>query len=151
MLRPVRAQQDPTSRLDLAVARLPLLDKGDGQREIRIGRALLGAIDHGSRRDELRDVDRIDCVIRQILAGNPVDRRVEVRSSMLAETNVVPVPSRPAFVVARHLLQSERRALSQLGRQHDDREFLRQGLRQIDDTDVAVGHRARERHEINCH
>src|SRR6516225_3904956 len=151
MLRPVGAQQDPTSRLDLAVARLPLLDKGNRQREVGIGCALLRAIDHDSRRDELRDVDRIDCVVRQILAGNPVDRRVEVRPGMLAETNVVPVPGRSALVVARHLFDAERRALSQLGRQHDGREFLRQGLREVDDADAAVGHRARERHEIDCH
>src|SRR5262245_52847822 len=151
LLRPVRAQQDPTSRLDLAVARLPLLDKGNRQREIRVGGALLRTIDHRSRGDEMRDVDRIDGVVGQILARNPVDRRVEVRSGMLAETDVVPIPSRSAFVVPRHLLHSERRALSQLGRQHDGREFLRQRLRQVDDTDVAVGDRAREGHEIDCH
>src|SRR5262249_40251744 len=92
LLRPVRAQQGPTSRLDLAVARLPLLDKGNRQREIRVGSELLRAIDHGSGRDEMRDVDRIDGVVGQILARNPVDRRVEVRSGMLAETDVVPVP-----------------------------------------------------------
>src|SRR5262249_40371081 len=45
LLRPIRPQQDPTSRLDLAVARLPLLDKGNCQREIRIGCALLRTID----------------------------------------------------------------------------------------------------------
>ena len=91
-----------------------------------------------------RDVDRIDRVVGQILAGNPVDRRVEVRSGMLAETDVVPVPGRSALVVARHLLHPERRALSQLGRQHDGREFLRQRLRQVDDADVA-GRRPRAR------
>src|SRR6516162_9502600 len=126
LLRPVRAQQDPTSRLDLAVARLPLLDKRNRQREIGVGCALPRAIDHDSRRDELRP-------------------------GMLAKTNVVPVPSRSALVVARHLFYSERRALSQLGRQHDGREFLRQGLREVDDPDLAVGHRARERHEIDHH
>src|SRR5215471_17433335 len=57
LLRPVRAQQDPTSRLDLAVARLPLLDKGNRQRKISVGRAFLRTIDHGSRGDEMRDVD----------------------------------------------------------------------------------------------
>src|SRR5829696_9110856 len=41
LLRPVRAQQDPTSRLDFAMARLPLLDKRNRQCEIRVGRALL--------------------------------------------------------------------------------------------------------------
>src|SRR5262249_50716176 len=44
LLRPVRTQQDPTSRLDLAVARLPLLDKGNRQREIGVGCALPRAI-----------------------------------------------------------------------------------------------------------
>src|SRR5262249_53825009 len=44
-----------------------------------------------------------------------------------------------------------RLALSQLGGEHNGREFLRQRLRQVDDTDVAIGHCARERHEIDCH
>ena len=77
--------------------------------------------------------------------------RVEMRSGMLAETDVVPEPSRSAFVVPRHLLHSERRALPQLGWQHNGREFLRQRLRQVDDTDVAAGDRARKGHEIDCH
>src|SRR5262249_56215128 len=106
--------EGPSARVDRGVARLPLLDKGNRQREVGVGGALLRAIDHDSGRDELRDVDRIDGVVRQILAGNPVDRRVEMRSGMLAETNVVPVPSWSALVVARHLFHAERRALSQL-------------------------------------
>src|SRR5207237_6804281 len=59
LLRPVRAPQDPTSRLDLAVARLPTLDKGNRQREIGVACALPRATAHGTRSADMRHVDRI--------------------------------------------------------------------------------------------
>jgi hypothetical protein len=53
----------------------------------------------------------------------------------LAAREVVPVPRRPALVVARHLLDPERPALAHLGRQRDLRELGRERLREVDDPD----------------
>src|SRR5919108_2278627 len=150
-LRPVRAQQHPAARLDLAIALLPSFDEENCQREVRIGGALLGAVDDRCRGDEFCHVDGIDRVVRQVLAGNPVDRRVEMRPGVLAETDVVPVPGRAALIVARHFFHAERRALPELGRQHDGRELLCQRLREVDDTDVAIDDCARERKEVDAH
>src|SRR5207253_4671718 len=44
-----------------------------------------------------------------------------------------------ALIVARHLLDAERRTLPKLRRQHDSGEFLRQGLREINHAHVAAG------------
>src|SRR5580704_13874641 len=41
-----------------------------------------------------------------------MDRRVEMRAGVLAEAQIVPVPARPALVVARDFLHAERPALA---------------------------------------
>jgi hypothetical protein len=61
---------------------------------------------------------------------------------MLAAGEIVPVPGGAALVVLRDLLDSKRPALSEFRREHDLREFRRQGLRQIDHADFS-GHKVR--------
>ena len=80
----------------------------------------------------------------QIAAGDPVDRRVEVRAGVLAAREVVPVPARPARVVVRHLLDPERPALAHLGRQRDLRKLGRERLREVDDADAPARERRRQ-------
>ena len=72
-----------------------------------------------------------------------------MRAGVLAEADVVPVPRRSALVVARHLLDAERRALPKLRRQHDGRKFLRQRLREIDDADLAARYGAGEGKKVD--
>jgi hypothetical protein len=74
-----------------------------------------------------------------------------MRAGVLAERNVAPVPGRAAFVVARDLLHAERRALIELGRQHDPREARRQRLRQVDNPYAAACERARELVQQRAH
>ena len=58
---------------------------------------------------------------RQLAAGDPVHRRVEVRAGVLAAGDVVPVPGRAALVVARDLLDPERLRRGERRRQLDHR------------------------------
>ena len=88
--------------------------------------------------------NRVDRVVRQILARDPVDRRVEVRAGVLAAREVVPVPARAARVVGRDLLDPERPTLAHLGRQRDLRKVGRERLRQVDDADAPAGERRGE-------
>ena len=52
----------------------------------------------------------------EIFAGDPVNRRVEVRAGVFAAGKVVPVPRRATIVVFGDLLETERPRLSELGR-----------------------------------
>ena len=128
--------------------RLPSLDIGDLQYEVRIRRRLRRQVDDAGGGDEVYRVDRIDRGARQVLAGNPMDGRVEMRSRMLTHRDVVPIPGRAALVVARDFLDAERRALPQFQRHHDGRKIGRERMRQIDDRDPALGNGAHEGEEV---
>src|ERR1043165_7723764 len=65
-----------------------------------------------------------------------------MRAGVLAEREIAPVPAGPALVVARDLFHAERRALVELGRQHDLREARRERLRQVDHAHAAARERA---------
>ena len=65
-----------------------------------------------------------------------MDRRVEMRAGVLAAADIVPVPGRPALVVAGDLLDPERQGLTELWRQRDLRKIRAEGLREIDDADA---------------
>ena len=69
------------------------------QQKIRIRLDLARDVDHARRSDEAARRDRVAGVVRQILARDPVNRRVEVRAGVLAELERVPVPRRPLVVV----------------------------------------------------
>ena len=71
--------------------RLETLDVVDGQRVVGVGL-------------DLQRRNGVDRVVGEVLAGDPGDRRVEVRPRVLAARKVVPVPARTACVVRRHLL-----------------------------------------------
>ena len=118
--------------------RLPLLDDRLGQQEVGVRRRLLRNIDDAGRADEPVHRDVVGGVVRVVLAGHPVDRRIEVRAGVLAAGDVVPVPGRAARVVARDLLERERLGGRELRRQLDggSRRLQRHG--QIDDADAAA-------------
>ena len=93
------------------------LDAPDGEQVVRVVARLGRHVDDAGRRHQLLHVYRFGSVVRVVLAGDPVDRRVEVRARVFAAGDVVPVPGRPALVEVRDLVQAERRALSVLRRQ----------------------------------
>jgi hypothetical protein len=64
--------------------------------------------------------------VQAVLAGDPVNRRVEVGTDVLAGREGVPVPGRPAVVVAAQLLQGEARGVHEGLGQLDDRRLVRQ-------------------------
>jgi hypothetical protein len=116
---------------------LPLDEKRLRQQKVRILCRLLAAIDDERRPDEALGRDTVDRAVRQVLARNPVNRRIEMRAGVLAAGKIVPVPGWPALVVVRHLLDAEGPGLSHLRRQRNRRELGRQRLGEIDHLDLA--------------
>ena len=80
----------------------PGLDVGHGQKIIGIGRALGRNVDDDGGRNEFLGVDRVDGVARQILAADPMDRRVKVRACVFADGKVGPIPGDTLLVVFRN-------------------------------------------------
>ena len=94
MLQPVRSRTQRAAR-DAPVFRLPRLETIDRQQEIRIAHHVVTDVDDARRSDKLPRGNGVARVVRQVLARDPVDRRVEVRAGVLAETQRVPVPRGP--------------------------------------------------------
>ena len=118
---------------------LPSLDVRNSEHEILILGGFARAIDHAGASDEIARIDRIDGVVGPVAAGNPMDWRIEMRTRMLAATEVVPVPfSAATLVVTRDLLDLKRCALPELRRQHQRRKVRRQGLGEIDDAEAGA-------------
>ena len=83
--------------------------------------------------------NRVAGVVRQVLAGHPVDGRIEVRAGVLAEAERVPVPRRPLVVVLRDDVDRHARRRGEHRRQPDHRRVGAERLRQIDDRQRAGG------------
>src|SRR3954452_284435 len=73
-----------------------------------------------------------------------------MRTGVLAKSQVVPVPGRPTGVVARNLLDADRRGLAEFRRHHDDRKFRAERKRQIDDAHRAGCNRVGQLHETTA-
>ena len=98
-LVPVGAHDDPFAGPDVAVFPLPRLDAVGGQQEIRVFGGLGGAVDDVDRRGEALDVERVGIAVLEILAREPVVRRVEMGAGMLAQLEPVPGEERPVGIV----------------------------------------------------
>ncbi len=107
-LGPVGADQHPGVGGDAAVLPLPILHDRLGEQKVRVLARLPSHIDDAGRPDEALHRDIVRGVVRIILAGDPVNRRVKMGARMLAAGEVVPVPGRTARIIARDLLQRER-------------------------------------------
>ena len=88
-LAPVGAQQHPGARRNAAVLTLPRQDALGCQQEVGVRRRLARHVDHAGRADEAAGGNRVAGVVGQILAGDPVHRRVEVRAGVLAQRRSV--------------------------------------------------------------
>src|SRR5439155_21149128 len=98
---PTRPEQHPGAAADAAVLALPGLEPRWREQKIGITLDVGGHVDHARRTHEARGGNRVARVPGQILAGDPMNRRVEVRTRMLAEAQRVPVPRRTFVVVPR--------------------------------------------------
>ena len=98
--RPIGPHQDPRAGGNTAVLFFPGGDMAEGEKEIGVGARFGAAVDHAGRSNKMLDRQHIKRIVRAVAAGNPVDRRVEMRAGVLAEAHIVPVLSRPAIVVA---------------------------------------------------
>jgi hypothetical protein len=84
---------------------LPCLEMGDFEQEIRVGGAVGTSIDDDGGRDEL--ADRHPGHVDAVLAGDPVDGRVEVCADVLAHRDIVPVSGWSGFVVVTDFVETE--------------------------------------------
>src|SRR5882762_799236 len=99
LLRPVGAQQHPTTFRNTPMLLLPCFDDRDRQQKVWVLCGLRGAIKHASRSDHVAHWESVDGIVRQILARKPMDRCIEVGPGMLSEGKIVPIPSRPGLIV----------------------------------------------------
>src|SRR5260370_42314329 len=102
-LTPASAYQKPRSCRQATVFAFPLLNTLDGQQEIRGLLHVGGYVDHAGRGDEPAREDGIRCIVRQILARDPMNRCVKVRAGVLAHVEGLPIPGKSATVISRNL------------------------------------------------
>ena len=93
---------------------LPAADVVDLDQEVGVSVGLGGEVEYRCRTDQSARGHRRD--VGAVLAADPVVRCVEVRAGVLAGTEVVPVPSRPAVVVPADLIELELCGLPELRR-----------------------------------
>ena len=130
---PSGAIQQPATFRQLPVLTLPGADVLPLQQEVRVRRGLYGEVQHRRRPDQ--PPRRYGCDVLAALAADPVTRGVEMRAGVLAGAEVVPVPRRPALVIAADLLELELRRLAELRRKLEGRRAARQRRGEIDDLD----------------
>src|SRR6185295_4956890 len=94
--------------------------------------------------DETRGEDGVGGVVGQVLAGQPVDGRVEVGAGVLAGAEVAPVPGWPALVVVGDGLALKRPGIAErLGQLDDWRALVKRGC-EVHDADRAALERLHE-------
>ena len=130
-----------------AVALLPLLYRLTRDQEVGIAPGLLRDIDDARRTDEAIDRNVVRRVVRVVLAGDPVNGRIEMRAGVLAAGDVVPVPGGTARVVARDFLQREGPGGGELWRQLDRRRRRLQRYGEIHHADAAADDPFNELHQ----
>src|SRR4051794_33437394 len=77
-------------------------------------------IDDTSRADQLACRNGIQCVIRVVLTGNPVNRGIKMCTSMFAEVNRIPVPCWAFDVIMRDGLHGKAGGWRELWRKVND-------------------------------
>src|ERR1051326_1431137 len=117
---------------------LPLLDALDGEQEIGVLRHISRYIDHACGAHKFLRRNFVHAAVRQVLAAYPMDRRIKMRTGMLAGLKAVPVPSRAAIVIMRKLPDLKRRRVVPLRRQRQQRRLRTQRLGKVDDAQGAA-------------
>ena len=130
-LAPPCAQQQPRPARNAPMLRLPGRHMLRHQQEVLVLRHLRRHVNHARRSHEPAHWDRVAPVVGQVLAANPVHRRVEVRAGVLAHPDRVPIPSRPGAVVARDGLDRDARRRREHRRQPNHRSVRAERLREV--------------------
>src|SRR5579859_439183 len=98
-LRPPGAQQQPRTGGNTAVLLFPLPHPLHRQQKVRIFCHVRRYINHASWSDKFLRRNFVHAAFRQVLAADPMNRRIKVRARMLAGLKTVPVPRRATIVV----------------------------------------------------
>ena len=134
---PAGAHHHPFALVDRAVLFLPRLHAVGGEQEVLVGGGLLAAVDDVDRGDQLLHRQRVGRAVGEILAGDPVMRRVEMRAGMLAELQPVPRPVGAVGVVVGDRVDLDRRRVLEGRRQLDQRRLLAERNREVHDLDAS--------------
>src|SRR5258708_4216722 len=118
-LRPAGAQEHPSAGWDLAVREFPFADMRGGQEKIRIFLHVFRYVNDAGGADKLFRGDAVHGGVRQILAANPVHGCIEMRSSVLAGFEGVPIPEGTAAVVAGEFAEGKGRSVVPLWRERE--------------------------------
>jgi len=92
------------------------------------------------RANEPLNRDLVDTIVRQVPAGNPVNRRIKMCTRVLAAGKIVPFPGRTTVIVGRDLLHAEPGTLTEFRWQDDHGKIRIQRVGEIDRRDFAIGH-----------
>src|SRR6478672_8856691 len=153
---PPGSEQHPRVLRHAAVRFLPSLEVLRRQQIVRVRLDLARDVDDARRPDEPTRLDRVARVVRQVLARDPVYRRVEMRARMLPHVDRVPVPGRTLVVVLRDDVDRHTGRRRENRRQSNDRRVGPERLREVDDaqpTGVELGDELLENgghHEAGC-
>src|ERR1700727_2999617 len=83
---------------------LPFFYAVGSEHIVRINRCFLRAVYDADGRDEILDRDSIGRAVLVVLAGDPMDGRVEMRAGVLAELEPAPRPKRTVLIIMRDLV-----------------------------------------------
>src|SRR5581483_3637131 len=130
-LRPTCPHQHPRAWLNSAVLVLPSFHMFAREQEVWIIRRFPRDVDDAGGSNELLDRDRVGGVSLIIFARHPMYRRIEMGSGVLAASEIVPIPTWSALVVAGNLFQSKRPRFAKLLGQLNNRGARLERLTQI--------------------
>src|SRR4051812_17942109 len=141
-LAPPGSKQHPRVLRHAAVRRLPSLEVLWRQQIVRVRLDVTRDVDDACWSHEPTRLDRVAAVVRQIFAGDPVHRRVEMRTGVLSHVDRVPVPRGAFVVVLRDDVDRHTRRRREDRRQANHRRIGPEPLREVDDaqaTGVELG------------
>src|SRR5579859_543872 len=100
-LGPVRAQQNPCRRRDVAVLLLPLTNPLWRKKKVWILCSIRTNVNDARGADKFLCRNAINGIVRQIFSRDPVDRSIKMCARVLSSLESIPVPRRSAVVIAR--------------------------------------------------
>ncbi len=115
----------------------PFPDMRGGQEKIRIFLDVFRYVNDARRADKFFRGDAVHGRVRQILTANPVNGSIEMRSSVLAGFEGVPIPEGTAVVVAGEFAEREGRRVVPLRREREQGRGGAQRQSEIHDTQAA--------------
>src|SRR5262249_42462472 len=99
-LGPIGAHEDPRAGFDATLLFFPVFDKLRREKKVGVFCDFVGYVNDASWGEKFCDGNVVGRVVGVILAGDPMDGRVEMGAGVFAGGKVVPVPGGSAAVVA---------------------------------------------------